>query len=411
MILSASGYARCMLTGKTIHLCVTGGIACYKAVELARALIKLGAQVRVAMSENAQQFVGPLTFQAITQAPVMTRTLDPAEEMLMGHIEFAQRPDVLLIAPATANSISKAALGIGDELISTICLASNTPVVMAPAMNSFMYEHPAIKDNLTRLDKRGWTIVAPEDGELACGHVGPGRLASTEVIVKAVIARLGAQRLEGRRVIVSAGPTQEFLDPVRFLSNPSSGRTGFELARALHNAGAHVVLVHGPVALTPPAGVEVHATTSATEMHAAIMGRAGEVDAIFMTAAVADWQAETVAGTKMKKTDSNLTLSLVRTPDILHDVGQMASSARPILIGWAAETGDPLAAAQQKRRQKNADLIVANDVSAPGCGFGTVTNEVILVESSTSRRLPMQTKTELGHVLVDWLVARLENTA
>ena len=199
-----------MLTGKTIHLCVTGGIACYKAIELARAFLKAGAQVRVAMSANAQQFVGPLTFQAITQATVMTKTLDPAEEMLMGHIEFAQRPDVLVIAPATANSISKAALGIGDELISTICLAANVPVVIAPAMNTFMYEHPAVRDNLDRLSNRGWTVVSPETGPLACGHVGPGRLADVNTIVQAVEECLSPPRLGGRRILFPQDQPESF---------------------------------------------------------------------------------------------------------------------------------------------------------------------------------------------------------
>jgi len=269
-----------MLSKRTIHLCVTGGIAAYKAVELARAFVKAGARVRVAMSPSATAFVGPITFQAITGAAVLTRVLDPSEEMEIGHIAFAQECDALVVAPATANIIGKAANGIGDEVVSTVLLAANVPVVIAPAMNTFMYENPAVQANLERLSSRGWRVLAPDSGALACGHVGPGRLPEAKVIVEATQSLLEPGVLKGRHVVVSAGPTREYLDPVRFLSNPSSGRSGFEVAAAAARAGARVTLVHGPVVLPAPSGVEMVPVVSAEDMRIAVTTAAQHADAV-----------------------------------------------------------------------------------------------------------------------------------
>lgn len=426
-----------MLTGRTIHLCVCGGIAAYKAVEIARALQKAGATVRVAMTPNAQAFIGPLTFQAITHHPVLTATLDPSEEMAIGHINFAQACDALVVAPATANMLAKAAVGIGDEIVSTVLLAANVPIVAAPAMNTWMYAHPAVVENLATLRRRGWHIVEPDAGELACGAVGPGRLVEADRIVAAVVGALDVRRLTvdgfgaaageaagepgplaGKHVVVSAGGTREHLDPVRFLGNPASGRMGFAVAEAVARAGARVTVVHGPVALAAPAGVESLAVTSAQEMHDAIVPLAAEADAVVMTAAVADWRPAEVAATKQKKTDGPLTLTLVRTPDILAALGAARAvrragdeAAGPVLVGFAAETGDPIEAARGKLGRKRVDLIVANDVTAEGSGFGVETNRAWFVEASGVRALPLMSKRDLGDAIAAWLAGRLGASA
>lgn len=401
-----------MLSDRRVHVCVTGGVAAYKAVELVRALQKAGATVRVAMTPNATEFVGALTFQAITHAPVLTRTLDPSEEMAIGHIDFAQACDALVVAPATANCLGKAAAGIGDDAVSTVLLAAPGPIIAAPAMNTVMWDNPAVQQNLATLAARGWRIAEPDAGDLACGAVGPGRLAPPARIVEAVVAALGGGRLAGRRVVVSAGPTREAIDPVRFLSNPSSGRTGFALAGAAARAGATVTLVHGPVALTPPAGVNAVPVVSAQAMHDAVLAAAAGADAVVMTAAVADYRPADISATKRKKTPGPLTLELVRTPDILAALGAARGAAsRPVLVGYAAETGDPVASAQEKLRRKRVDLIVANDVSAPGSGFGTPTNRVWLVAPAGVEALPLMHKDAIAERLVGWLADALEGGA
>ena len=397
-----------MLSQRTIHLCVTGGIAAYKAVEVARAFVKAGARVRVAMSPSAQAFVGPITFQAVTGAAVLTRVLDPSEEMEIGHIAFAQECDALVVAPATANAIGKAACGIGDEVVSTVLLAANVPVVVAPAMNTFMYENPAVQANLARLSDRGWRVLPPDSGELACGHVGPGRLPDAEVIVAATAEVLCPPVLAGRHIVVSAGPTREHLDPVRFLSNPSSGRSGFAVADAAARAGARVTLVHGPVSLSAPAGVEAVPIVSAEEMNRAINEAAEHADAVIMTAAVADWRPERQGEQKEKKAGDSRDVRFVRTPDILAGLGQKRTDGRPVLIGYAAETENVLASARGKRARKKVDLVVANDVSREGCGFVSDTNQVWFVDADGEEALPMLPKSEIAQRLVTWLASRLE---
>lgn len=395
-----------MLEGRRIHVCVTGGIAAYKAVEVVRALQKAGATVRVAMTANAQQFVAPLTFQAITHERVLTRTLDPSEEMEIGHIEFAQAPDALLVAPATANILAKAACGIADDLVSTVLLAAGAPVVAAPAMNTLMFEHPATQANLGTLAARGWHLVPTGSGDLACGHVGPGRLPEAETIVAAIATALTPDSLAGTHVVVSAGPTREAIDPVRFLSNPSTGRMGFAIAAAAARRGARVTLVHGPVSLTPPSAVRAVPVESAREMHAAVLDAAADADAVVMTAAVADYRPATAEDTKIRKTDGPRTLELVRNPDILAELGAGRSGPRPVLVGFAAETGDPEASAREKRRRKGVDLVVGNDVSAAGSGFGTDTNRVVLVGDEVER-LPLLSKDAVAEQVVGWIADRL----
>lgn len=397
-----------MLTGRTIHLCVAGGIAAYKAVELARAFQKAGATVRVAMSPNSTQFVGPLTFQAITRHQVLTRTLDPAEDLAIGHIDFAQACDALVVAPATANILGKAANGIGDEIVSTVLLAATVPIIAAPAMNSFMYANPAVQANLATLRGRGWHLVEPEAGELACGHVGPGRLPPAEEIVAAAARAITPdRRLAGRHVVVSAGSTREHFDPVRFLGNPASGKTGFAVAAAAAAAGARVTVVHGPTHLSPPDGVEAVRIVSAREMQAAIAPKAAEADAVVMTAAVADWRPAEYTASKQKKAPGPRTVSLVRNPDILAGLGAARQGARPVLVGFAAETGHPVENARTKLVAKGCDLVVANDVTAPSSGFATDTNQVWLVEAERVTALPLMAKSAVAEAIVDWLAGRL----
>lgn len=397
------------LAGRRIHVCVTGGVAAYKAVEVVRAFSKAGATVQVAMSPNAGQFIGALTFQAVTHQRVLTRTLDASEEMDIGHIEFAQECDALVIAPATANLLGKAAAGIGDDVVSTVLLAATVPIIAAPAMNTFMYENPAVQANLRTLAGRGWHLVEPESGELACGHVGAGRLPPAEQILQATIAAISPpQPLAGRHVVVSAGPTREHLDPVRFLSNPSSGRTGFAIADAARRAGARVTLVHGPVALDPPAHVVAVPVVSAVQMYAAMLAHAQDADVVVMSAAVADWRPATASEVKEKKQPGNKSVEFVRTPDILAGLGAARSGERPVLVGFAAETGDPIASARGKLTRKKVDLIVANDVSAPNCGFEGADNTVWFVTATGESALAHQSKTRIAAQLVDWIVQRLE---
>ncbi|MCK6570393.1 bifunctional phosphopantothenoylcysteine decarboxylase/phosphopantothenate--cysteine ligase CoaBC [Myxococcota bacterium] len=399
-----------MLTGRKIHLCVCGGIAAYKAVETVRLLQKAGAQVQVAMTANAQAFVGPMTFQALTHAPVLTRTLDPGEEMAIGHIAFAQSCDVLLFAPCTANMLGKIAHGLGDDVVSTIALAApvgRTPVLIAPAMNTAMWENPATQANLALVSARGYRVLLPDAGALACGAVGPGRLPEPEALVAAVMEALAPRPLTGRRVLITAGPTREPIDPARFLSNASTGKAGFAIAAAAVRAGAAVTLVHGPVTVPVPPGVEAVAVTTAREMHREVMARWAVADAIVMSAAVADYRPAEVFDHKVKKLDGPMTLTLVRNPDILAEVGAARTGAHPVLVGFAAETGHPVEYARDKLVRKRCDLIVANDVSAPGAGFGTDTNLVYLVTAEGAEPLPLQSKEAIGQRIVDFLAVRL----
>ncbi len=386
---------------------VTGGIGAYKAIEVVRRLQDNGHDVVVTMTSNARRFVGPLTFEAITRREVITDQFAPGANAGIEHVSLATDIGALLVAPATANTIGKLAHGIADDFLTSLYLVTRAPVVVAPAMNTNMYEHPAVSANLAALQARGAYVVAPGEGYLACGWTGPGRLASVEDVVAAVERRLrpdGAD-LAGRRLLVSAGPTCEDLDPVRFVGNRSSGRMGYALAAEALDRGASVVLVSGPCRLDPPAGAEVVAVRSASDMHAAVMGGVGEVDAVIMAAAVADY---TPAGgprpQKIAKSPESLTLTLARTADILHDLGRWRGDRRrPVLIGFAAETHDVVARARAKLEAKGADLIVANDVSRADAGFDAETNAATLVAAGGTTDLPLQPKRDLARAIVDWL--------
>lgn len=388
-----------------IALGVTGGIGAYKAVEVVRRLQQDGHDVVVIMTSNACRFVGPLTFEAITRRPVVTDQFAPGANASIEHVSLAADIRALLVAPATANTIGKLAHGIADDFLTSLYLVTRAPVIVAPAMNTNMYEHPAVAANLAALEARGAHVVAPGEGYLACGWTGPGRLASVDDVVAAVERRLDPARgdLAGRRLLVSAGPTCEDLDPVRFVGNRSSGRMGFALAAEAVARGARVVLVSGPCRLPPPPGAEVVGVRSAADMHAAVTGRAVDADAVIMAAAVADYTPAAGPGAqKIVKEADTLTLTLTRTADILADLGRRRGDGRrPVLIGFAAETRDVVPRARAKLAAKGADLIVANDVSRRDAGFDAETNAVTLVEPGGAADVPLQSKRGVAGVILD----------
>jgi phosphopantothenoylcysteine decarboxylase / phosphopantothenate---cysteine ligase len=378
-----------------IALGVTGGIGAYKAVEVARGLQKRGHEVVAVMTHSATRFVGAVTFEAITRRRVITDQFEMGMNADIEHIALASTIDLLLIAPATANLIGKLANGIADDFLTTLYTATRAPVLIAPAMNTQMFEHEAVRRNLETLAARGARFVDPGEGYLACGWIGKGRLAEPDDIVAAAEAILRPQGpLRGQRVLVSAGPTYEDLDPVRYIGNRSSGRMGFAIAAEAARRGADVTLVTGPTALDAPAVREVVKVRSAAEMHQAVIARAGEMDVVVMAAAVADYMPADRAAQKVAKGDETLTLLLKRTPDILGDLGRqrVAKGAGPLLVGFAAETENVVANATAKRERKHADLIVANDVSRADAGFDVDTNVVTIVGPDGAEALPLQTK-------------------
>ena len=363
----------------SILLGVTGGIAAYKACEVLRLFDKAGHRVRVVMTRTATEFVGPLTFETLSKAPVLTDARPLGEDGSILHIEYADGADVFVIAPCTANVIAKLAQGIADDALSTTALAFTGPVLIAPAMNVNMWQSASVQGNLEILRKRGMHIVEPSSGDLACGWVGEGRLAEPPEIVEAVLKVLDATKdLARLRILVSAGPTQEKLDPVRFISNRSSGKMGYAVVEAARARGASVTLVTGPVALPKPGGVSVVSVESASEMKAAMDSRMAEADVVIMAAAVADYRAAAPVDRKMKKDAEEVSISLVRTDDILAGLGK-TKRANQVLVGFAAETNDVVAYGREKLKRKNADLFVANDVSRADIGFSADDNEVHLV--------------------------------
>ena len=389
-----------MLQGKKIVLGVTGCIAVYKAAELVRQLVKLGADVHIVMTESALQFMAPLTFQTLTGNPVITELFKLYEERTIGHITMAQRGDLLVVAPATANIIGKAANGIGDDILSTVLLATRTPVLFAPAMNEAMWDNPVMQRNVSTLKAIGRHFVDPGCGDLACGDHGMGRLADIADIVDEIEGMLSPTDYMGTTALVTAGPTQEFIDPVRFISNPSSGKMGYAIARALRHRGAEVVLVTGPTTLTAPRGVQVVQVLSAQEMAAAVDKHFPAADVVIKSAAVADYRPRVVAMHKVKKRDGAPRLDLERTTDILADLGKKKGSR--ILVGFAAETQDVLANARMKLEQKNLDLIVANDVGGSESTFGSDMNKVtLLLPGGDCVDVPAMNKQDLAHRILD----------
>lgn len=386
----------------SILLGVTGGIAAYKACEVLRLFDKAGHRVRVVMTRTATEFVGPLTFETLSRAPVLTDTRPLGEHGSILHIDYADEADVFVIAPCTANVIAKLAQGIGDDALTTTALAFTGPVLVAPAMNVNMWNSAAVQGNLALLRKRGHHVVEPSSGDLACGWVGEGRLAEPPEIVEAVLKVLDLHKdLARLRVVLSAGPTQERIDPVRFLSNRSSGKMGYALAEAARARGASVTLVSGPVALPPPEGVRVIPVESAEEMKAALDEVAATADIVIMAAAVADYRVAAPADRKIKKDDAEMEIRLVRNEDILAGLGRRKPVGQ-VLVGFAAETNDVVAYGQDKLKRKNADLFVANDVSRSDIGFSADDNEVhLLFADGRVEKVEKAAKKRIANAILD----------
>ncbi|USK71589.1 bifunctional phosphopantothenoylcysteine decarboxylase/phosphopantothenate--cysteine ligase CoaBC [Peribacillus asahii] len=386
-----------MLIDKKILLCVTGGIAVYKAAALTSKLTQAGASVKVIMSDSARQFVTPLTFQALSRHDVYTDTFDEKDSAVIAHIDLADWPDLILLAPATANVIGKLANGIADDMITTTLLATEAPVWVAPAMNVHMYAHPAVQKNMDTLRSFGYQFIEPGEGYLACGYVGKGRLEEPETIVQH-LQRFFDEKdqplpLRGKKCLITAGPTREAIDPVRFLTNHSSGKMGYALAEEAIKLGAEVTLISGPVHLTPPAKAHVVQVESAAEMYDAVWPFYDDADIVIGTAAVADYKPKVYHTHKMKKQPGDNVIELERTKDILQELGM--KKTHQLIIGFAAETNAVEEYARGKLEKKNADMIVANNVTTAGAGFGTDTNIVTMFKRDGSAiDLPMLTKTE-----------------
>lgn len=400
------------LDGKRIILGVAGGIAAYKAAALTSKLTQAGAEVHVILTKSAQQFIQPLTFQTLSRQPVHTDTFIEPDPSVIAHIELADKADLVLLAPATANVIGKLANGIADDMLTTTLLATKAPVILAPAMNVNMYDHPAVKANMHRLVEYGCHFIEPGEGLLACGWIGKGRLAEPEEIVEVVIRFFTSrtskptQDLLGKRVLVTAGPTREKIDPVRYISNHSSGKMGYAIAEAARDRGAEVVLISGPTALIKPFGVTNVGVESVQEMYDAVMEHLPHSDIVIKAAAVSDYRPKTVYTHKLKKTEGTLHLELDKAPDILHTIGQQKNNQ--FVVGFAAETQDVLTHATSKLERKNLDMIVANDVLMEGAGMGTDTNIVtLLTRDGEKMELAKMNKREVADKLFDAILAKL----
>ena len=390
---------------RRIVVVVTGGIAAYKACELVSRLTGAGAEVRVVMTENARRFVGEATFRALSGHPVCCDMFEEPAADEIAHISLAEFAEVIAVVPATANILGKVASGICDDFASTVICAARGPVVIAPAMNWAMWQNAIVQGNCQKLSELGYRIVAPEVGRLASGEEGPGRLAGLDVIVAEIVRALGQSdhdsALSGKHVLITAGPTREHLDPVRFISNPASGRMGFALARAAIARGAQVTIVSGPTELEPPRQAEMVGVESAADMHQAVMSRLGEVDIFIGAAAVANFTPRSRADQKIASREQGLTVELAPTPHILADVA--ASPQRPqIVVGFAAETENVVESAKQKLADRGLDLVVANDLTVAGAGFGAETNEVTIVRADgTMRQVAKSAKDQVAQVIID----------
>ena len=393
------------LVNKRILLGVTGGIAAYKGAELVRRLREAGAEVRVVMTDAATEFVTELTFQAVSGQPVHRRLLDTSAEAGMGHIELARWADALIVAPASANFLARLAQGRGDDLLTTVCLASSAPLAVAPSMNQQMWRNAATQENIATLRQRGVRLFGPGEGSQACGDVGPGRMLEATEITALTAALFETSALDGLKAVITAGPTWEALDPVRGLSNKSSGKMGYAVAAAAVEAGAKVTLISGPVALPAPERLNVIQVLSAQEMHDAVHAQISDADLFIGVAAVADYRPASVANQKIKKSAERLTIELVRNPDILASVA--ALKAPPFTVGFAAETGDLEAAARSKLAAKGVDLIAANLVGAAEGGFGSDQNRLLLVDRAGSTELALAPKTQLARTLIQHIAQRL----
>ncbi len=398
-----------MLKGKNIVLGVTGGIAAYKACDIASRLIKLGADVHVIMTKAACEFVAPLTFKTLTNKKVYTSVFDE-NDVGVPHIDLAQGADLLLVAPATANFIGKAANGIADDMLTTTLLAaSNKKIMISPAMNSHMYENPAVQENIAKLISRGFVVIKPASGRLACGDIGVGKLPEVDEIVERVVMELAFEKtLLGKRVLITAGPTQEAIDPVRYITNHSSGKMGYALARVAKAKGAHVTLITGKTSLKAPAGVDVVEIVSARDMFREVTERYFDTDIVIKAAAVADFKPKNVNDQKTKKENASLSIELEKTDDILKYLGE--KKAHQVLVGFCMETENLIENAHKKLNGKNLDMICANSLKVPGAGFGVDTNVLTLIEKGgTVTQLPMDTKENLAAVILDKAAMLIRN--
>lgn len=395
-----------MLKGKTVLLGVTGGIACYKSASLASALVKQGADVHVLMTENAAQFIGPHTFESLTGNRVSMDTFDRNYTFQVEHVALADRAELVLVAPATANVLAKLAHGLADDMLTTTILACDCPKIAAPAMNTRMYENPVTQDNLAALRGYGWEIVEPASGRLACGAVGKGKMPEPEELLEAVLHAISHKKdMEGLRVLVTAGPTQEALDPVRCLTNHSTGKMGYAIARAAAARGAEVTLVSGPTALKKPPYMSCVDVVSAQDMFEAVTARASAQDIIIKAAAVADYRPAQTATDKMKKGDGDLFIPLERTRDILAWLGEHKTPGQ-FLCGFSMETRDMVANSRKKLEKKRLDMIAANNLKEEGAGFGTATNRLTLLTPSEELELPLLSKEAAAHRLLDEILKR-----
>lgn len=392
------------LEGKSIVVGMSGGIACYKAADLVRGLRRAGAEVRVVMTAHAEEFITPLTMQTLSGHPVGRSTFDLTRESEIGHIEIADAADAIVVAPATANVIAKIAVGIADDLLTTVLLATGAPVLVAPAMNVHMLENPVVRQNIATLEDRGITMIEPGEGSLACGYEGKGRLADIDAIIAEVARAVSPHDLVGEHVLVSAGPNREAIDPVRFLSNRSTGKMGFALAASAWRRGARVSLVAGPTELPTPTGVTRLDVASAAEMREALLDRFAQSTIVLMVAAVADFRPRQRAAEKIKKGPGGMTLELVRTADILSDL--VAQRDEQLIVGFAAETENVLANAERKLDAKGLDMIVANDVAGSDTGFGVDTNAVTILTRRGDREIiPLMSKDEVADRILDSILA------
>ena len=397
------------IANKRILLGITGGIAAYKCAELTRRLTERGAEVRVVMTQSAQEFITPLTLQAVSGFPVSHSLLDPAAEAGMGHIELAKWADLVLIAPATANFIAKLTAGIADDLLSTLCLATPAPIAIAPAMNQVMYQAPATQANLATLRQRQVTLWGPAAGVQACGDVGPGRMVNPDELVTAVvdyfIQQAQPQLLAGKNVMITAGPTREAIDPVRYISNHSSGKMGYALAQAARSLGANVTVVSGPVALAAPAECNLVKVISALDMHAAVMADIDQQDIFIACAAVADYRPDTIAEQKIKKTNSDdMVVRMIKNPDIVASVAALENS--PFTVGFAAETQDVEHYARDKMQRKNLAMIAANDVSQSGQGFNAEDNALTVFWPQGMTQIALASKQDVAAQLLQLIATQ-----
>ncbi len=389
-----------MLSGKCVVVGVTGGIAAYKTCEVVSRLKKLHADVRVIMTKNATEFVSPLTFQSLSHNPVSVDTFANIQTWEIEHIALAQRADVFVIAPATANIIGKLACGIADDMLSTTVMATHAPVLIAPAMNTAMLENAATQQNMRTLSERGMRFIAPGTGMLACGTSGAGRMSEPSQIVDEIVRTLRPREdFAGLSVVVTAGPTAEPLDPVRYITNRSSGKMGYAIAEAAHARGAHVTLISGPTAIQPPKGVDFVRIGTTQELYDAVLGHA-DADVVIQAAAPADYRAREISPTKIKRTGDSLMIELVPNPDIAAALGARKHPGQT-LVGFAAETNNVIENAQGKLKRKSLDLIVANDVTRAGAGFDVDTNIVTLIDGEGMKELPMMTKREVADGILD----------